>query len=295
MSGSGDDGGEIVGTLAVEQVEGDGEQRRPPLVAVRPHRRAVGVGRRDCVHVRDRGAVAGRGRGEAHAAGHVGIAVEAQMQRADAVPPGGAPGEEHRRLVGIGAGLDEERAAERRIEGLRQPRGEAKLRLVEIDRARVGERAEPVAHRPGHARVVVADGRAHLARVEVEIGLAVGIEDLGAVRADEDRPLCRRNHVRQKLALDQMTRAGSAQRRDVHRCLPSGIAGRDPRAFPHRTETLQPECPATATVRFRVPPRETSIFAGLAGIKWDKQESVGQAVATILTGGGLLWRCMVQS
>ena len=150
------------------------------------------------------------------------------MQRADAAAPGRAPGEEHRRLVGIGARLDEERAAERRVEGLREPGGKAQLRLVEIDRARVGEGAEAVPHRLGHARVVVADRRAHLAGVEVQIGLALGIEDLRTVGTDEDRPVRGRNHVREQLALNQMTRAGRAQRRDIHRCLPCGIVGRDP-------------------------------------------------------------------
>ena len=169
------------------------------------------------------------------------------MQRADAAALGRAPGEEHRRLVGIGAGLDEERAAERRIEGLRQAGGEAKLRLVEIDRARVGERAEAVPHRLGHARVVVADRRAHLARVEVQVSLAFGIEDLRTVGTDEDWPVRGRNHVREQLALDQMTRAGRAQSRDIHRYLPCGIVGRDPRAFPFRTETLQPRFLFTAS------------------------------------------------
>ena len=162
------------------------------------------------------------------------------MQRADAAPPGRATGEEHSRLVGIGAGLDEERAAERGIEGLREPCGKPQLRLVEIDRARMGERAQPLPYRLSHARVVVADGRAHLARVEVEVGLALGIEYLRAVGTDEDRTVGGRNHVREQLALDQMTRAGSAQRRDIHPCLPCGIVGRDPRAFPVRTETLLP-------------------------------------------------------
>ena len=205
---------------------------------------------------------AGR-RGEAHGAGHVGIAMKTQMQRADAAAPGRAPGEEHRRLVGIGAGLDEERTAERRIEGLRQPRGEAELRLVKVNRARMGQPAEAVLHRLGHARVVVAERRAHLARVEVEIGLAFGIENLGAVGADEDRPVRGRNHVREQLALDQMTRAGRAQRRDVHRCLPCGIVERDPRAFPFRTETLRPEFLAAGAIRFRVPPRARLFSCGI--------------------------------
>ena len=224
----GDDRGEVVRALAVEQVEGDREQRPPPVLALRAHRRAVGVGRGDRVEVRNRRPVAPGGRGEAHGAGHVGVAVKAQVQRADAAAPGGAAGEEHRRLVGIGARLDEERAAERGVEGLREARGETELRRVEVDRARMGQRAEALAHGCGHARVVVAQRRAHLARVEVEVGPAVGVEDLGAVCADEDGSVGRRHHVRQQLALDQMTRAGGAQGRDVHLVLPREFDRRDP-------------------------------------------------------------------
>ena len=216
-------GREVVRALAVEQVEGDGEQRLPPVVAVGVHGRAVGVGRGNRVQLRDRRSVPSRRRGETHSAGHVGIAVEAEMQRADAAAPGRAAREQHRGLVGIGARLDEQRAGERRIEGFRQARGEAELRRVEIDRARVGQGAEALAHGFGHARVVVTQRRAHLARVEVEIGLTAGIEDLGAGGADEDRTVGSRHHVRQQLALDQMARAGGAQGRDVHLDAPSWI------------------------------------------------------------------------
>ena len=224
----GDDRRQVVRAFAVEQVEADRQQRRPPVVALGIHRRAIGVGGRDRVQVRDRRPVPAGGRGEAHGAGHIGIAVEAQMQRADAAAPGRTPGEEQRGLVGIGAGLDEERAAERRIEGLRQAGGEAELRRVEIDRARVGERAEPFPHRGAHARVVVAERRAHLPRIEVEVGPVLGIEDLRPGGTDEDRPVGGGHHVRQKLALDQMTRTGRAQGRDVHPFTLLSIGGRDP-------------------------------------------------------------------
>ena len=137
--------------------------------------------------------------------------------------PGAAPRQQHRDLVGIGARLDEQRAAERWIDDLGDARGEPHLGHVVVDRAGVGEGARGLIDGACHARVVVAQRRTHLAGVEVEVLAPLGIPDQAALRAGEDRALLGRHDIAEQTVVNEVARGQFVQLLGVHIPLPTPI------------------------------------------------------------------------
>jgi len=66
---------------------------------------------------------------------------------------------------------------------------------VEERLARMADGFKAALDRFDVARVVVAEGGGHLARAEIEVALACGVDDLDALGALDDRPVLEPGHV----------------------------------------------------------------------------------------------------
>ena len=161
-------------------------------------------GQRVGVAVRHEGDVAGQ-RLERLAVGRLGgererahgAAVEAALG-GDDVGAAGAPGELERGLVGLGAGVGEEHlAGPAGAEQREQLLGELDLRLAGEEVRDVAERLELVGDRLDQRRVGVAERVDGDAAEQVDVLLAVGVPDVGALAADE-RQLRRAEGVHQR-------------------------------------------------------------------------------------------------
>ena len=167
--------------LALDRLEQD---RRGPV--------GDRLGERPLVAVRHEGDVA-RQRLERLAVGRLGgqrqrahgAAVEAALGGHD-VGAAGAPGQLERRLVGLGAGVGEEHLARPpRVEQREQLLGQPDLRLGGEEVRDVAERLELRRHRRDQGRVPVAERVDRDAAEEVDVLLAVGVPDVGALAADQ--------------------------------------------------------------------------------------------------------------
>ena len=103
--------------------------------------------------------------------------------------------EVHRGFDGVTAADEEQRLRERRRQQTAEPLVQEQPRHVEHRVRGVDERARGLDDRSHHTRMVVAEGRAHLTGLEVEVTLARGVRDRRALAAREDRPLLEAGHV----------------------------------------------------------------------------------------------------
>ncbi len=130
------------------------------------------------------GMPAGKGQGTRA----VGQTVKADMRARHLVAAGILPRDHHRRLVGVGARLQEEALVEPLGHHPGEPFREADLLHVEIAAVGVDQRVAGLFDRGRDGRVVVAERGAHLPGIEVEPALAGDVLDLGALAGHKHRP-----------------------------------------------------------------------------------------------------------
>ena len=147
---------------------------------------AIAIGRWHGVDVGNARAVPGAGAEIAHGPGDIGEAVEGEAQRPDSRAAGGAAGQQDRAFVGVGARLQEHGARQRRIECFSEPLRERDLGHVVEDRAGMGKRLGALRDGLGHPRIVVAERRAHLAGIEVQVFLSRSVPNQAVLGAREN-------------------------------------------------------------------------------------------------------------
>ena len=177
----------LAGRLRVEQREA---RRQAGELAARKtvvERAAVAIGRDDRGGAGGQRPVIGVPAGEGQRARRIGEAVEADMRTGDLVAAGVAARDHDSHLVGVGAGFAEEALLQGIGHQRAEPRG--KLDLLDVVVAAMGVQHGVAGRFDGgdDPRVVVAERGAHLARIEIEIVLAVDVGDDRVLRRREDR------------------------------------------------------------------------------------------------------------
>src|SRR2546427_2815033 len=179
----GDDGGQRADRLPVDQIEADARARVLARREGERERTTVAVGHGDRERARHRRPVPGpAARDERGGAGARRRSVERVREADDLVSPGDLLGDLERRLVGLPPGGQEEDPIQRPRQELDDAPAQrddlgAQHRAVDVDRP-VGRATDGFRD----ARVIVADGSAHLAGAEIEVLAAVDVRDGGALR-----------------------------------------------------------------------------------------------------------------
>ena len=180
-----DDGGRPAGGLCIQQREACGEAGEITRRKSLRERTAITIGRHHRRGAAGQRAVAGVPAGEGHRARRVRQAVEADMRAGDLVAAGIFARDHHRHFVGVRSGLAEQAFLQRRGHDLPQPRGEFDFAHVVVAAMGVQHRVAGIADRGDDRGVVVAEGRAHLARVEIQELLPGDIGHRGVLGAGE--------------------------------------------------------------------------------------------------------------
>ena len=183
----GQDSGGKRGGLRIDQLKRGVETGKLAGFWFEADRAAIAIRREHCHHPGLRRTIAAMPTGESQRPRRIRHPVERRVRTDNLESARVLPGDIDRRLIRVGAGLQEHALLQGIGQKLAEPLGQFNLPVVVVAAVGVDQRAARFGDRLRNRRVVVSQPGAHLPRVEVEELLPVDILDFRSGASHEDR------------------------------------------------------------------------------------------------------------